>query len=419
MSAQAIKREGPPTAALDVARIRADFPSLDPGLEGRVLAFLDSAASTLKPKPVIYRMAQFYLTSYANVHRGVYGLSQEATRAYEAARATLQRFLGASSPREIVFTRGTTEAINLVAATWGRANVGPGDEILISGMEHHSNIVPWQMLAAERGARLVVIPVTDTGEIELQSVERLLTPRTRIVSVVHVSNTLGTVNPVREIVEMAHARGAVVLLDGAQAAPHMPVDVTELGCDFYALSGHKLYGPSGIGALYGRLELLSAMPPYQGGGDMIKSVTFEKTEYAEPPARFEAGTPHIAGAVGLAGAIEYLESWGREAVRAQEDDVLQYAVEQLDALDGVRIIGRPTHRSGGVSFVVEGVPAFDVGTLLDEQGVAVRTGHHCTQPLMAHFGIPATARASVGMYNSRADIDALAVGLAKIVRMFG
>jgi cysteine desulfurase/selenocysteine lyase len=407
-----------PFTDVELARIRADFPALDQKAHGKPLVYLDSAASTQKPRVVIDAISRLYAEDYANVHRGVYQLAERATRAFESGREAARRLLHAPDAREVILLRGTTEAINLVAQSWGRANVGPGDEILITAMEHHSNIVPWQMLCAERGAKLVVAPIDDDGALIVEELERRVGPRTRLVAVVHVSNALGTVNPVREIVEIAHAAGARVLVDGAQAVARMPVDVREIGCDFYAFSGHKLYGPSGIGALWGRAELLEAMPPWQGGGEMIESVTFEKTTYAKLPHKFEAGTPHIAGGAGLAAAIDYLESAGVERVGAHEDALLAYATEAVRTVPGVRLIGTAREKAGVLGFVVEGVHPHDVGTILDREGVAVRAGHHCAQPVMQRFGVPATVRASFGIYNSREDVDALVRGLQTVVEVF-
>jgi len=348
----------------------------------------------------------------------VHYLSERATQAYEQARQAAQRFINAADSSELIFVRGTTEAINFVAQTYGRKHVGSGDEIIISAMEHHSNIVPWQMLCEEKGARLRVIPVNDQGELLLEEYEKLLGPRTKFVSVAHVSNVLGTINPVSQVIELAHRRGVPVLLDGAQAAPHVKVDVRALDCDFYAFSSHKLYGPTGVGVLYGKSKLLDAMPPYQGGGDMISSVTFEKTIYNKLPHKFEAGTPNIAGAIGLGAAIQYLNQFDWEQVEAHERDVLAYATERVSAVPGVRLIGTAREKTAVLSFVIEGIHPHDVGTILDQEGIAIRTGHHCAQPLMQRFGIPATARASFGLYNTRADVDALVAGLHKVLEVF-
>lgn len=407
------------TPWFDVVGLRGDFPILHQEIRGKPLVYLDNAASTQKPRRVISMLQHYYETDNANVHRGVHSLSARATFAYERARGKVHNFLGAAENREIVFTRGTTEAINLVAQSYGRANLDEGDEVLVSEMEHHSNIVPWQQVCAERRARLRVIPINDCGELLLDEYSRLLGARTKIVAVTHVSNALGTVNPVAEICTMAHKHGAVVLVDGAQAVPHLRVDVQELDCDFYALSAHKMYGPTGIGVLYGRAELLEAMPPWQGGGEMILSVSFEKTTYNELPYKFEAGTPNIAGAIGLGEAIDYLGTLSEEAVTAHERDVLAYADQALSSIAGLTIIGRAEHKIGVHSFTLAGIHPHDIGTILDHEGVAVRTGHHCAQPVMAHFGVPATARASFGIYNSREDVDRLVEGLAVVQKMMG
>jgi cysteine desulfurase/selenocysteine lyase len=404
---------------LEVARLRADFPVLAQRPHGHPLAYLDNANSTQKPRAVIEAESRFYATDYAGVHRAVYELAERATRAYEAGRAAVRRFLHAPDAHEVILLRGTTEAINLVASSFSRAHVGPGDEILITAMEHHSNLVPWQLACEARGARLVVVPIDDSGALLLDEFERLLSPRTRIAAVAHVSNSLGTVNPVREIVEIAHAHGVPVLVDGAQSAPHMPVDVQALGCDFFAFSGHKLYGPSGIGALWGRRQLLEALPPWQGGGAMIENVTFEKSTYAGIPARFEAGTPNIAGAVGLGAAIEYVEAIGMERIGAHEQQLLAYATEALREIPGLTIIGNAPEKAGVVSFVLDCAHPHDIATILDREGVAVRAGHHCTQPVMQRFGVPATVRASFGLYNTREDVDALVAGLRTVVEVFG
>jgi cysteine desulfurase/selenocysteine lyase len=412
-----------------IADIRRDFPLLceQPGshragdgrpARGAPLVYLDNAATTQKPKAVIDRLSRFYLEENANVQRGVYALSERATAAYERARVTIQRFVNAASPGGIVFVRGTTEAINLVASAWGRAHLHAGDEVVVSEMEHHSNIVPWQIVCAEKRASLRVIPIDDAGDLRLEEYKRLLTERTRLVSIVHVSNALGTVNPVQEIVRIAHDRGIPVLVDGAQAVAHMPVDVQELGCDFYAFSGHKVYGPTGVGVLYGRPGMLDALPPYQGGGGMIRSVTFDHTVYADAPQRFEAGTPDIGGAVALGCALEYLEAVGFDQVAAHEHELLAYAAATLSSVRGLRIIGDPGRRAAIVPFVVEGVHPHDVGTLLDHEGVAVRAGHHCCQPLMKRLGLAATVRASLALYNTRDDIDALAAAVARVREMF-
>jgi cysteine desulfurase/selenocysteine lyase len=403
----------------DPERVRADFPLLSRSMRGKSLVYLDNAATSQKPRHVIDAIHRYYETLNANVHRGVYQLSEEATAAYEWGRAMVARYLNAPSPAEIVFVRGATEGINLVAATLGRQRVGRGDEVLVSAMEHHSNIVPWQMLCEERGATLRVLPMNRRGELELERLPDLLTPRTRFVSVVHVSNSLGTVNPVREIVREARARDIPVLLDGAQAAPHGPVDVQALDCDFYAVSGHKMFGPTGIGALFGRRAILETMPPYQGGGEMIRTVTFAKTTYAPIPMRFEAGTPNIEGAVGIGAAVDYLHQLDWDAVSRHEADLLAYATGALSAIPGLRIIGTAAHKVSVVAFVLDGAHPHDVGTILDQEGVAIRTGHHCTQPVMDFFGVPATARASMALYNTRDDIDRLVAGLHRVNQVLG
>ena len=399
-------------------KIRADFPILARKEHGHRLVYLDNAATTQKPLPVLQAERDVYERSYANIHRGVHLLSVEATEAYEKAREKARAFVGAAEAREIVFVRGTTEAVNLVAATYGRRHVAAGDEVLITAMEHHSNIVPWQLLCEEKGARLRVAPMNERGELLFEDFEKLLTERTRIVSVAHVSNALGTRNPIRRIVRSSHERGIPVLVDGAQAAPRLPVDVRDLDCDFYALSGHKMYGPSGVGVLYARAALLEAMPPYQGGGDMIASVTFEKSTWNVLPYKFEAGTPNIAGAIALGTAIDYLQSLGMENVARHEDDLLAYATGLVGAIPGVRLIGTASKKAAVLSFTVEGVHPHDVGTILDRRGIAVRTGHHCAQPVMDFFRVPATARASFGLYNTRAEVDALAEGIREVRRMF-
>jgi len=406
-------------SSLDVARIRKDFPILKQKVRGKPLVYLDNAATTHKPQVVLDVMDEFYKGYNSNIHRGLHYLSERATEAYEKSRARVRHFLNAGEDREIVFTRGTTEAINLVAQSWGRGHVGPGDEVMLTTMEHHSDIVPWQMLCEEKGARLRVVPVTDAGELALDAYEKMLGPRTRIVCVVHVSNALGTVNPVQRIIEMAHARGIPVLLDGAQAVAHSRVDVRALDCDFYAFSGHKLYGPTGIGVLYAKAALLEAMPPYQGGGDMISSVTFEKTLYNKVPHKFEAGTPNIAGAIGLRAAIDYLEGIGIEKAAAHEKELLLHANRVLPAIPRLRLVGTAREKISVVSFVLEGIHPHDIGTILDQEGIAIRAGHHCTQPLMERFGIPATARASMAFYNTREEIDALAAGIHKVIEVLG
>jgi len=407
-----------PTPVCDAAAIRRDFPLLGLPVRGKPLSYLDNAATTQKPRAVIDRVTRFYVEENANVRRGVHWLGDRATEAFEEARATVRRFLNARHAEEIVFVRGTTEAINLVAQTYGRSRVARGDEIVISTMEHHSNIVPWQILCEQQGAQLRVIPITDTGEIDLDAYATLLTDRTRIVSVVHVSNVLGTVNPVQEMARIAHERGVPVLVDGAQAVAHGAVDVQALGCDFYAFSGHKVFGPTGIGVLYGTSALLESMPPYQGGGGMIRSVSFERTLYDVPPYRFEAGTPDIAGAVGLAAAIDYLTRIGFEEIVRGEKELLEYTTGALSRLPGVRLVGAAAARAGVLSFVVDGVHPHDVGTILDRAGVAVRAGHHCCQPLMDRLGLPATVRASLALYNTREDVDALVNALRMVRNLF-
>jgi cysteine desulfurase/selenocysteine lyase len=399
---------------LDAAAVRQDFPILRRPVRGTPLVYLDNAATTHKPQAVIDRLARYYGEENANVHRGVHSLSERATAAYEDARAGVARFVNAPDPRDIIFVRGVTEAINLVAHSYGRTQVGPGDEIVISAMEHHSNIVPWQMLCEEKGARLRVVPITADGELDLDSYERLLNDRTRLVSVVHVSNALGTVNPVHEIVRRARSFGIPVFVDGAQAVAHARVDVQSLGCAFYAFSGHKVFGPTGIGVLYGEASLLDAMPPYQGGGDMIASVTFERTTYADRPSRFEAGTPHVAGAVGLAKALAYVTDLNIDCVATYEGELLAYTTDALSQVRGVSIIGTAREKAGIVSFLVDGVHPHDVGTMLDRHGVAIRAGHHCCQPLMDRFGVPGTVRASLALYNTYDDIDALVRALERV-----
>jgi len=405
-------------ATYDVESVRREFPVLRETVHGRPLVYLDSAASAQKPQAVIDAERYVYEHAYANIHRGVHHLSMVATEAYEKARETVQRFLGAADRREIVLLRGTTEAINLVAQSYGRKHVGVGDEILITALEHHSNIVPWQMLREEKSATLRVVPIDDDGVVDMAAFDRLLSSRTRIVSVAHVSNALGTVNPVRRMTELAHAAGAVVVVDGAQAAPHLAVDVRAIGCDFYAFSGHKLYGPSGIGALYGKAALLDAMPPWQGGGDMISSVSFEKTTWNDLPYKFEAGTPNIAGGIALGAAIEWVEGIGKDAIEAHEADLLRCGTEVLQSIPGLRIVGTAREKAGVLSFVLEGIHPHDVGTILDYEGIAVRTGHHCAQPVMTRFGIPATTRASLACFNTRGELDTLARGLRKVQEMF-
>lgn len=405
-----------PQALLDLAR---DFPILARPVRGKRLAYLDNGATTQKPASVIQAESRFYEESNANIHRGVHWLSQHATDLYEAGRATVRAFLNAGADEEIVFTRGTTESINLVAQSWGRANLKADDEILITAMEHHSNIVPWQLLCHQTGARIKVAPIDDRGELLMDEYEALLGPRTRLVCVAHVSNALGTVNPIEHIVRKAHEAGALVLVDGAQAVAHQAVDVRALGCDFYAFSAHKLYGPTGIGVLYGRRELLRAMPPWQGGGDMILTVSFEGSTYADAPQRFEAGTPNIAGVIGMAAAIDYVRAVGLDRIAAHERRLLELATEEIAALPGARLIGTAKQKAGILSFVIEGIHPHDLGTILDSEGVAIRAGHHCAMPIMTRFGIPGTARASFALYNSAEDVAALVRAVRKAQDLFG
>lgn len=413
MNAPSVSALGP------VLDCRADFPILQRSVHGHRLVYLDNGATTQKPSRVIQAESDFYEQSNANIHRGVHVLSQHATDLYDQAREGVRQFIHARRAEEIVFTSGTTQAINLVANSWGRANLKAGDEILLTGMEHHSNIVPWQLIAEQTGAHIKVVPVTDDGELDLDAYQNLLGPRTRLVGIVHVSNALGTVNPVREMIAMARQVGARVLIDGAQAVAHTVTDVQALDCDFYAFSGHKLYGPTGIGILYARHELLDAMPPWLGGGDMIHTVSFEKSTYAPVPQRFEAGTPNIAGVIGLHAAIQYVQDIGLDLIAAHEEVLLNYATEQLLALPGIRIIGEAAPKAGIVSFVVDGIHPHDLGTILDNDGVAIRAGHHCAMPLMTRFGLPGTARASFALYNSIDDVDALIRGLRKAQNLFG
>ena len=403
---------------LDVERVRRDFPALGQKIHDRPLVYLDSAATAQKPLVVLDRLRRSYIEECANIHRGVYQLSERATAAHEAARDKVRRFLGAEKSSEIVFVRGATEAINLVAQSYGRANVGAGDDIVLTALEHHSNIVPWQMLAEERSANLKVAPMDDRGDLILPEYEKLLGPRTKIVAFTAVSNALGTVNPVAAMIESAHRHGAVVLVDAAQAAPHAALDVRALDCDFLVFSGHKLYGPTGIGVLYGKERLLEAMPPWQGGGDMILSVTFEKTTYAPPPAKFEAGTPHIQGAIGLGAAIDYVESLGMAAIERYEAGLLDYAESALARLPGLRLVGQPKRRAAAISFVLDGIHPHDIGTILDRHGVAIRAGHHCAQPAMKRMGVSGTARVSLAFYNKRDEIDTLVSCLGEAQRMF-
>ena len=405
--------------SFDVQRVRRDFPALHQDVHGKSLVYLDSAATSLKPQSVIDAVSDVYARDCANIHRAVHLLSQRATARYEEAREKVRAFVNAASQSEVVFTRGTTEAINLVAQSWGRTYLREGDEVLVTELEHHSNIVPWQIVCQQTGAKLVVVPMTDRGEVRREAFEQQLSDRTRLVALAHVSNALGTVLPVSELIELAHERGALVLLDGAQAVSHVDVDMQALDCDFYAFSGHKLYGPTGIGALYGKERLLEGMPPYQGGGDMIRSVTFEETIYNDLPYKFEAGTPNIAGAIGLGAAIDYFVSFNAEAVHAHENAVLRYATDVLGSVSGLRLIGTAPDKVAVLSFLMEAAHPHDVGTIVDSEGVAIRTGHHCAQPVMEHFGIAATARASLGMYNTTDDVDALVVALRKVQELFG
>jgi cysteine desulfurase/selenocysteine lyase len=414
----ALPRRAAASAGYDVERIRREFPILSRTVHGKPLTYLDSAASSQRPLAVIRAVEDYETRSHANVHRGVHALSQEATAAFEGARERVRRFLNARSTREIIFTRGTTEAINLVSQSYGRPRFGPGDEILITALEHHANIVPWQMVRDATGCSLVVAPIDKSGDLIMDEFRRLLTPRTRLVAVAHVSNALGTILPVAEIISAAHIRRVPVLVDGAQAVPHTRVDVQALGADFYAFSGHKLYGPTGIGVLYGREELLAEMPPWQGGGDMILNVTFERTTYNELPYKFEAGTPNMSGAVGLGAAIDYVESLGIEAIAAHEHILLDAATEALTAIPGLTVIGTSRHKAAVISFVMEGIHPHDLGTILDAEGVAVRTGHHCAQPVMDFFGIPATARASFACYNTLAEVQQLAAALRRAQEVF-
>jgi len=405
-------------AGFGMEKIRQDFPVLHQKVHGKPLVYLDNAATTQKPQAVIDTIVRYYQSENSNVHRGIHFLSEVATQAYEGARTRVRQFLNAAHDHEIIFTRGTTESINLVAQSYGRSEIKPGDEVIISAMEHHSNIVPWQMVCEEKGARLRVIPITDAGELVLEEYERLLTDHTKLVGIVYVSNVLGTVNPVKQMIAMARRSGIPVLVDGAQATPHMPVDVQDLGCDFLAFSGHKVYGPTGIGVLYGRADLLEAMPPYQGGGDMISAVTFEKTVYNSLPHKFEAGTPHIEGAIALAAAIEYVQRIGLTQIAAYEKELLAYGTELLSAIPGLRILGTAKDKASVLSFVLDDVHAHDIGTILDHEGIAVRAGHHCAMPLMKRFGVPATARASLAFYNTREELEVLAKGIHKVKEVF-
>lgn len=405
-------------ASLDVERLRRDFPILSLRVRNKPLVYLDNGATTQKPQSVIDAIAAYYTTENANIHRGVHYLSQQATFAYERTRGRIRRFLNATDNSEIIFVRGTTEGINLVAQSYARPHLREGDEIIVSQMEHHSNIVPWQMVCTERGARLRVIPVDEAGELILEEYEKLLNPRTRLVAITHASNVLGTINPVARMAAMAHQQGVPVLVDGAQGLPHLPADVRELDCDFYVFSGHKLFGPTGIGVLYGRRELLESMPPYQGGGSMIQKVSFEETTYAELPNRFEAGTPHIAGAIGLEAAIDYLNEAGQEHLAAYETELLGYATQALSQVKGLRLFGTAREKVSVLSFAMEAAHPHDIGTVLDSEGIAIRAGHHCAQPLMQRYGVPAMARASLAFYNTREEIDALVVALCKVNEVF-
>ncbi|HZI13338.1 MAG TPA: cysteine desulfurase [Myxococcus sp.] len=405
-------------SGFDVERVRADFPILRQEVRGRPLVYLDSAATGQKPQAVIDAIVRFYQHDNANVHRGVHVLSERATEAYEGARETVRRFINARDAKEIIFLRGTTEAVNLVAQTYGRKHIGPGDEIVITHLEHHANIVPWRMLCEQTGAKLRVIPVDERGELVMDAVDGMLTERTRILAVSHVSNALGTVTPVKELTRRAHAKGIPVLVDGAQAVTHFPVDVQDIGCDFYAFSGHKLFGPTGIGVLYGRMERLEPLPPYQGGGDMILSVTMEKITYNRVPHRFEAGTPDLAGAVGLAAAIRYLEELGMANVAAHDQALMAYGTQALESVPGLRLVGTAREKTGVLSFLLDDIHPHDVGTILDREGICIRTGHHCAQPVMQYFKVPATSRASLALYNTREDVDALVRGLHKVREMF-
>jgi len=426
MTTAAKKRAVPAVAAVavsegpgfDAEKARRDFPILRQKVRGKPLVYLDNAATSQKPQVVINAITRYYERDNANIHRGVHFLSEHATEEYESARVAIQHFLNAAHSSELIFVRGATEAINLVAQTYGRTHVGSGDEVLITGMEHHSNIVPWQMLCEEKGAKLRVAPFNDNGELLLDEYAALLSPKTKIVAATHVSNALGSINPIRRMIELAHDRNIPVLIDGAQAVPHMKIDVQALDCDFYAFSGHKIYGPTGIGILYGKSAFLEAMPPYQGGGDMISSVTFEKTIYNKLPYKFEAGTPDISGAIGLGSAIRYLDALGIEAVGEYEHGLLEYATQAIGAIPGVRLVGTAKEKAGVLSFVMENAHPHDIGTILDQEGIAIRTGHHCSQPVMQRFGIPATARASFALYNTREDVDALVRGMEKVREVF-
>ncbi|HWX77972.1 MAG TPA: cysteine desulfurase [Candidatus Acidoferrales bacterium] len=418
-AAQEISQRASLRSGLDVEAIRKDFPILARKVHGRPLVYLDNGATSQKPQAVIDAVSRYYAEENSNIHRGVHYLSERATAAYEEAREKIKRFINAPKTQEIIFVRGTTEAINLVAQSYGRAFLKAGDEIIVSAMEHHSNIVPWQMLCEQVGARLRVIPINHDGELVMEEYRRLLTEKTKFVSVTHVSNALGTIVPVKEVVALARERGVPVMLDGAQAAPHLKLDVQAIGCDFYAFSGHKLFGPTGVGVLFGRSELLDRMPPYQGGGDMISLVTFEKTHYNVLPYKFEAGTPHIAGGIGLGAAIDYLAGVNWEQVVSHEQDLLAYATDALSSIPGLKIIGTAKEKAGVISFVFDHVHAHDVGTILDQEGIAVRAGHHCAMPVMQRFGVPATTRASFAFYNTRDEVDALKRAIHQVLRVFG
>ena len=408
-----------PAQALDLERVRADFPILSRPVRGKRLVFLDTAASAQAPRAVLDAVRRYREEQHANVHRGVHYLSETATAEFEAARVKIARFLNAPSAHEVIFTRGTTEGLNLATWTLGKLLVGAGDEVLVSAMEHHSNIVPWHMLCAEKGAKLVVAPMDDRGALQLDELERRVSSRTKVIAIAHVSNALGTVNPIEEVSAIARAHGIPVVVDGAQALPHAPVDVQALGCDFYAFSGHKAYGPTGIGALWGKAEWLERIPPWQGGGDMILSVAWDRIVYNKPPFKFEAGTPNMEGAVGLAAAFAWMEGIGRERIAAHEAALLAYATERLSQVPGLRLVGTAPRKAGVLSFVIDGIHPHDIGTILDREGIAIRTGHHCAQPVMSRLGIPATARASLGVYNGQDDIDALVVGLEKVRALLG
>lgn len=402
---------------MEITALRKQFPILERTVKDKPLVYFDNAATSQKPQCVIDALSHYYSHYNANIHRGIHTLAEEATLAYEATRFAVQDFIGAASAEEIIFTRGTTEAINLVANTWGRQNVAAGDEIMISGMEHHSNIVPWQILCEEKNAVLKVIPVLDSGELDMAAFKQLLSPKTKILAIVQVSNSLGTVNPVRELIAAAHEAGAKVLIDGAQSAVHLDINVQDLDCDFFVFSGHKVYGPTGVGALYGKKDLLEKMPVFQGGGEMIKEVTFEKTTYNDLPYKYEAGTPNIADTIALKAALDFIKEIGKEKIRKHEDELLTYATAQLSAIPGLRIIGQAKNKVSLVSFIIEGIHPQDIGVLLDNMGIAVRTGHHCTQPLMKRFGIPGTVRASFALYNQKEEIDVLVAGLHKAIKM--